>query len=153
MGWAASSLFSRLTLGPGGSLWGCVVRLFRFCRFRPNIVIGGQSAPWLEDTWAEIAVEPSVSLISDGSNTNDVLEPERRIERISLVSKGTRCLLPNVNPDDGIRDDAVPYKVCLPITACLSFTRFILFYFISPDVYSPSPKASFLSLANDSYLY
>ncbi|PAV22641.1 cysteine ase [Pyrrhoderma noxium] len=63
-------------------------------RFRPNIVIGGAGVPWAEDTWERIQV---------GANTSD----------ISLVSKCTRCLLPNVDPDTGVRDAAVPYKVLM----------------------------------------
>lgn len=63
-------------------------------RFRPNIVIGGAGIPWAEDTWETIQL---------GTNTS----------HISLVSKCTRCLLPNVDPDTGVRDAAVPYKVLM----------------------------------------
>jgi len=68
-------------------------------RFRPNIIIAGVSGPWLEDTWAEISIDSSSA------------SGEKDGNRISLVLKGTRCLLPNVGPDTGIRDEAVPYKV------------------------------------------
>lgn len=63
-------------------------------RFRPNIVVKG-AGPFEEDFWEEIAV-------------GDVSAPG-----ITLVSKCTRCLLPNVSPETGERDKAVPYKVLL----------------------------------------
>ncbi|KAI5830595.1 hypothetical protein K523DRAFT_239506 [Schizophyllum commune Tattone D] len=63
-------------------------------RFRPNIVFKG-AGPFEEDFWEEIAIgEPSAP-------------------GITLVSKCTRCLLPNVSPETGERDKAVPYKVLL----------------------------------------
>lgn len=64
-------------------------------RFRPNLVLSGVSEPFIEDQWAEI-----------------VLGDPNSGERITLVSKGTRCLLPNVDTITGIRDPAVPYKAC-----------------------------------------
>ncbi|KAL1739357.1 hypothetical protein HDZ31DRAFT_49518, partial [Schizophyllum fasciatum] len=63
-------------------------------RFRPNIVLKGAGA-FAEDSWEEIAV-------GDASSPG-----------ITLVSKCTRCLLPNVSPETGERDKAVPYKVLL----------------------------------------
>lgn len=61
-------------------------------RFRPNIVISG-GGPFAEDNWEEITV---------GDPFNPILQ---------LVNKCARCLLPNVSPDTGIRDKAVPYKI------------------------------------------
>ncbi|KAI5119725.1 hypothetical protein M0805_001438 [Coniferiporia weirii] len=63
-------------------------------RFRPNIVLSGAGVPWAEDVWESIQVGANVS-------------------SISLVSKCARCLLPNVDPDTGVRDAAVPYKVLM----------------------------------------
>ncbi|TFK41978.1 MOSC N-terminal beta barrel domain-containing protein [Crucibulum laeve] len=63
-------------------------------RFRPNIVFRG-GGPFAEDDWEEIAI---------GSES---------APRISLVSKCTRCLLPNVSPETGERDKAVPFKVLM----------------------------------------
>ncbi|KAF8868096.1 MOSC domain-containing protein [Infundibulicybe gibba] len=63
-------------------------------RFRPNIVIKG-GGPFAEDMWEEIAI---------GSET---------APGITLVSKCARCLLPNVSPDTGERDPAVPYKILM----------------------------------------
>lgn len=98
-------------------------------RFRPNIVVSGLSKPWLEDTWAEIAIVPSnsSSSLAAGENGDKNKEKEGRkrinMNRISLVSKGTRCLLPNVNPEDGVRDDAVPFKVRRSLPSVLSEER------------------------------
>ncbi|EJC98824.1 uncharacterized protein FOMMEDRAFT_95832 [Fomitiporia mediterranea MF3/22] len=63
-------------------------------RFRPNIVLAGAGVPWAEDTWETIRI---------GENTST----------ITLVSKCTRCLLPNVDPETGVRDQAIPYKVLM----------------------------------------
>jgi len=70
-------------------------------RFRPNIVLKG-GGPFVEDTWEEINI---------GSDD----ESNRRVEGmgIKLVSKCVRCLLPNVHPETGIRDKAVPFKVLM----------------------------------------
>ncbi|KAJ7754998.1 hypothetical protein DFH07DRAFT_822496 [Mycena maculata] len=61
-------------------------------RFRPNVVFQG-AGPFAEDSWEEIRI---------GSGPI-----------ISMVSKCTRCLLPNVSPDTGERDKAVPYKTLM----------------------------------------
>jgi len=68
-------------------------------RFRPNIVVQG-AGPWAEDDWTEIAI---------GSTK----EAAKLSPSISLVSKCQRCLLPNVSPETGVRDKAVPYKVLM----------------------------------------
>ncbi|KAG5638018.1 hypothetical protein H0H81_002219 [Sphagnurus paluster] len=63
-------------------------------RFRPNVVFEG-AGPFAEDAWEEVA------LGSPGA------------PGVTLVSKCARCLLPNVSPDTGERDKAVPYKVIM----------------------------------------
>ncbi|CAA7268053.1 unnamed protein product [Cyclocybe aegerita] len=63
-------------------------------RFRPNIIFRG-GGPFAEDNWREIQIG------TEGA------------PRITLVSKCTRCLLPNVSPETGERDKAVPYKVLM----------------------------------------
>jgi len=63
-------------------------------RFRPNIILKG-GGPFAEDDWEEITI----------GNEDAPL--------ITLVSKCTRCLLPNVSPETGERDNAVPYKVLM----------------------------------------
>ncbi|KAG6831279.1 hypothetical protein H0H93_013807 [Arthromyces matolae] len=61
-------------------------------RFRPNIIIEG-GGPFAEDAWEEVTI---------GS---------KDAPAINLVSYCPRCLLPNVSPQTGERDKAVPYKV------------------------------------------
>jgi len=68
-------------------------------RFRPNIVMKG-AGPFAEDTWKEIRI---------GSDESSLASTPV----IPFVSKCTRCLLPNVSPDTGVRDKAVPYKVIM----------------------------------------
>jgi len=63
-------------------------------RFRPNIVFKG-GGPFAEDQWEEICI---------GSESTP---------SITLVSKCTRCLLPNVSPQTGERDKAVPFKALM----------------------------------------
>jgi len=74
-------------------------------RFRPNIVLKG-GGPFAEDVWEEIILH-SVN----EANTSDA----RMV--IQLVSKCVRCLLPNVHPETGIRDKAVPFKVLMKFRA------------------------------------
>ncbi|KAH6917093.1 hypothetical protein BKA70DRAFT_1251338 [Coprinopsis sp. MPI-PUGE-AT-0042] len=73
-------------------------------RFRPNIVFSG-GGPFAEDGWEEITI---------GSETAPA---------ITLVSKCTRCLLPNVSPESGVRDAAVPYKVLMKFRTGLDPTH------------------------------
>ncbi|KAF7303112.1 cysteinease [Mycena kentingensis (nom. inval.)] len=61
-------------------------------RFRPNIVFQG-AGPFAEDNWEEIRIGDAPP--------------------VRLVSPCTRCLLPNVAPETGIRDKAVPYKIIM----------------------------------------
>ncbi|KAJ7897249.1 MOSC N-terminal beta barrel domain-containing protein [Mycena olivaceomarginata] len=79
-------------------------------RFRPNVVFEG-AGPFAEDAWEEIRI---------GSL------PDAPV--ITLVSKCTRCLLPNVSPETGVMDKAVPYKTLIkfrrvdpaaPMKACV----------------------------------
>lgn len=96
---------------------------FRFCRFRPNIVLKGAGVPFAEDMWRRIvlrpAQDPPLPRSDDESRT------------FTIVSKTARCLvcLPcarvdlwltrnvtqatNVDPKTGERDAAVPLKVLL----------------------------------------
>ncbi|KAJ7597654.1 MOSC N-terminal beta barrel domain-containing protein [Mycena floridula] len=68
-------------------------------RFRANITLRGGKA-FDEDLWEEIAI----------ASDSDQLAAA---PIISVVSKCPRCLLPNVAPDTGIRDAAVPFKVMM----------------------------------------
>lgn len=59
-------------------------------RFRPNIVIEGES-PWYEDTWKTIRIEGmGKSIISD------------------VVARCARCQVPNVDPDTAVKDKKQP---------------------------------------------
>lgn len=57
--------------------------------------------PFIEDALQEISLLPSKA----NQNPTAAL--------ISLVAKCPRCLLPNVDPEDGTRDKAVPFKVLM----------------------------------------
>ncbi|KAJ8523091.1 hypothetical protein ONZ45_g452 [Pleurotus djamor] len=70
-------------------------------RFRPNLVFTGAGA-YAEDEWEEIAI---------GHTKEEAQSEDTPV--ISLVAKCQRCLLPNVSPETGIRDQAVPFKVMM----------------------------------------
>ncbi|KAG2070933.1 hypothetical protein BDR04DRAFT_1099163 [Suillus decipiens] len=70
-------------------------------RFRPNIVIKGAGAPFFEDILTEFTFDSHRESVDKGSPV------------IRLVSKCTRCMLPNVHPDTGVLDKAVPLKVLM----------------------------------------
>jgi len=70
-------------------------------RFRPNIVFKGAGIPFVEDVVTELSLSSSDREAVDGTGI------------VHLVSKCTRCLLPNVDPATGVRDNAVPYKVIM----------------------------------------
>ncbi|KAI0779027.1 hypothetical protein BD413DRAFT_601634 [Trametes elegans] len=74
-------------------------------RFRPNIVFKGSGVPFAEDMWRQIRIHPG------NADSEDDAPAEART--FTLVSKCTRCLLPNVDITTGTRDAAVPYKVLL----------------------------------------
>lgn len=60
-------------------------------------MFSGTSRPWVEDRWTEVA-------IGDVDGEGGI---------VKLVSKGERCMLPNINTDTGMRDPVVPYMVRL----------------------------------------
>ncbi|KAH8831667.1 MOSC N-terminal beta barrel domain-containing protein [Flagelloscypha sp. PMI_526] len=68
-------------------------------RFRPNIVFSG-GGPFCEDDWEEITIQ-----------SQEAASLSQSPPRFSVVSKCSRCLLPNVSPETGIPDKAVPFKV------------------------------------------
>lgn len=70
-------------------------------RFRPNIVIKGAGVPFFEDTLTEFTVDSHRESVDKASPV------------IRLVSKCARCMLPNVHPETGVRDKAVPLKVLM----------------------------------------
>ncbi|PCH34340.1 hypothetical protein WOLCODRAFT_135652 [Wolfiporia cocos MD-104 SS10] len=64
-------------------------------RFRPNIVFKGAGKPFAEDFWRQIVI---------GSEDNPA-------STMTLISKCARCMLPNVDPETGVRDAAVPFMI------------------------------------------
>ncbi|KAG1742716.1 uncharacterized protein EDB91DRAFT_294104 [Suillus paluster] len=70
-------------------------------RFRPNIVVQGAGAPFFEDILTEFTVDSHRESVDEASPI------------IHLVSKCTRCMLPNVHPETGVLDKAVPLKVLM----------------------------------------
>jgi len=73
----------------GGEEWR--TKKLEMSRFRPNIVITG-SEKWKEDEWLTIEIGVGKEILH-------------------LVSRCTRCLLPNVDPQSGVRDPVVPSNV------------------------------------------
>ncbi|KAL4242361.1 hypothetical protein ABKN59_011788 [Abortiporus biennis] len=71
-------------------------------RFRPNIVIQGAGVPFIEEFVKEFAVIPEPT-----ENHGET----RRENIITVIAKCARCLIPNVDPETGLRDAAVPYKI------------------------------------------
>ncbi|KZO90635.1 hypothetical protein CALVIDRAFT_388954 [Calocera viscosa TUFC12733] len=92
-GWAVAGLDVTKWGSPGMNeeKWSMVER------FRPNIVFTGAREAFDEDSWEEISVRDS--------------QTDELKGRILLVSRCTRCLLPNVDPASGVPDKAVPFKV------------------------------------------
>ncbi|KAK1226485.1 hypothetical protein PQX77_010569 [Marasmius sp. AFHP31] len=68
-------------------------------RFRPNVVLNG-GGPWVEDEWEEISLGPDA-------------ETAQKAPRILVLGKCRRCVLPNVSPETGEKDAAVPLKVLM----------------------------------------
>ncbi|KAI6133643.1 hypothetical protein EV401DRAFT_2053448 [Pisolithus croceorrhizus] len=67
-------------------------------RFRPNIVIKGAGAPFVEDVITEMTI------------TSERQFDDHEPPLVQLVCKCTRCTLPNVDTMTGVRDNAVPFK-------------------------------------------
>lgn len=70
-------------------------------RYRPNIVFKGSGVPFAEDFWRHIRISPTASEDSENGAA------------FSLVSKCTRCMLPNIDPASGVRNMAIPSKPML----------------------------------------
>ncbi|KAI0321378.1 MOSC N-terminal beta barrel domain-containing protein [Amylostereum chailletii] len=66
-------------------------------RFRSNIVFSGAGVGFAEDMWKEITISPALSSRSSGI-------------AFTMVSKCTRCMLPNVDPASGHRNMSIPNK-------------------------------------------
>lgn len=79
-------------------------------------------SPFAEDKWEEIVINStSEDSGADGMNISVVSRCARCLVRISVPHFGWSCLtghfgsvqLPNVDPDTGVRDKAVPFKVLM----------------------------------------
>ncbi|KAI0271394.1 hypothetical protein BC834DRAFT_922199 [Gloeopeniophorella convolvens] len=69
-------------------------------RYRPNVVFEGSGQPFAEDMWKEISIR-------SGKGESD------QSAKFTLVSKCTRCLLPNIDPRSGVRNMSIPSKPLL----------------------------------------
>ncbi|KAI0076832.1 hypothetical protein K474DRAFT_1597320 [Panus rudis PR-1116 ss-1] len=82
-------------------------------RFRPNIVFKGAGVPFAEDTWRRVVIVPE-----------DVDPATAGDDRMfTLIAKCTRCLLPNVDTETGVRDAAVPFKILMKFRVGLDPTQ------------------------------
>ncbi|KAE8144450.1 MOSC-domain-containing protein [Aspergillus avenaceus] len=70
-------------------------------RFRPNIIVKG-TAPWSEDSWKLVRINP-VDL--DCSTLRPVT--------VDILSRCTRCQVPNVNPDTGDQHRNQPWDTLM----------------------------------------
>ncbi|CAG7855157.1 SubName: Full=Uncharacterized protein {ECO:0000313/EMBL:CCA71324.1}, partial [Serendipita indica DSM 11827] len=68
--------------------------------FRPNVVVEGAGKPYAEE-WEEISF----------TTTERSGRASSEYGRMLLVSRCTRCQLPNIEPSTGIQHKHVPYKV------------------------------------------
>ncbi|KAI6048067.1 MOSC N-terminal beta barrel domain-containing protein [Pisolithus marmoratus] len=80
-------------------------------RFRPNIVIKGAGAPFVEDIMTEMTV------------TSEKRVVDHETPLVHLVCKCTRCMLPNVDIVTGVRDNAVPFKTLMKFRRGLNPAR------------------------------
>lgn len=70
-------------------------------RYRPNVVFEGASLPFAEDMWRKMTISsPTPHGLSN-------------VRSFTLVSKCTRCLLPNIDPATGTRNLNIPSKPLL----------------------------------------
>lgn len=95
-------------------------------RFRPNIIIKGETA-WSEDDWKHVRIvngeAPSDALLSTGPSTID----------IDVQAHCARCQVPNVNPDTAEKnahepwdtlvsyrriDEGIKWKPCFGMLSC-----------------------------------
>ncbi|KAH9926451.1 uncharacterized protein B0H18DRAFT_1085031 [Fomitopsis serialis] len=72
-------------------------------RFRANVIVKGAGVPFAEDFWREVVINPPPNESDRG----------RQSTAVTFVQKCTRCLLPNVDPNVGDRDAAVPFKILM----------------------------------------
>ncbi|KAJ9477748.1 putative SET3 histone deacetylase complex component Snt1p [Pseudozyma hubeiensis] len=84
-------------------------------RFRPNIIV--DNAPdsttalsaWEEDGWTAAELFPSSSSSSEAPFGKEA-EGQGRAG-IYMLAKCARCMVPNIDPETGVRDNFLPYRV------------------------------------------
>lgn len=84
-------------------------------RFRPNIIIdnapqaeeGTKLTPWEEDAWTAAELfSPDASHIPMGAEAENLGRAG-----IYMLAKCARCMVPNIDPETGVRDNFLPYRV------------------------------------------
>lgn len=81
-------------------------------RFRPNIIVDNASnadsplTPWEEDAWTAAELFDSSSEAPLGAEA----EGKGRAG-IYMLAKCARCMVPNIDPETGVRDMHLPYRV------------------------------------------
>lgn len=82
-------------------------------RFRPNIIVDSLASteqklvPWEEDGWVSAEL-----FDSSASNTPMGKEAEGKGRAgIYLLERCARCMVPNIDPDTGVRDSFLPYRL------------------------------------------
>lgn len=74
-------------------------------RFRPNIVIKG-NVPWSEDSWKLVRIKGPSSSPSTSGKSEGLLD-------LDIVSRCTRCQVPNVNPDTAQKHRDQPWNTLM----------------------------------------
>ncbi|PWN46829.1 hypothetical protein IE53DRAFT_391017 [Violaceomyces palustris] len=80
-------------------------------RFRPNIVVtstgkGDPLVPWEEDGWEAVECFPSTQVDAPYGK-----EAEGKGKGVYLIARCARCMVPNIDPETGKRDNFLPYRV------------------------------------------
>ncbi|KAJ1032509.1 hypothetical protein NDA16_000532 [Ustilago loliicola] len=85
-------------------------------RFRPNIIVdnapssssspNAKLTPWEEDAWTAAEIFDPSSVAPRGAEA----EGKGRAG-IYMLAKCARCMVPNIDPETGVRDNILPYRV------------------------------------------
>lgn len=94
-------------------------------RFRPNIVVESFNddrghdlkkalIPWEEDAWTHVEIFDGRTSAASGKEAGGIGFGSNMYGKgtsIDCVARCGRCLVPNVDPEEGIRDSHVPYSI------------------------------------------
>ena len=88
----------------------------------------GAGIPWAEDLWETIKIGENQSTVTLVSKCTRCLVGSSTALDLGRVFSDQKnccapCQLPNVDPDTGVRDKAVPYKVMMKFRAGLDPTH------------------------------